>query len=195
MEVAAGAPRSRLLLFVLAATATLAPEATGERRRGGAGGGCGARRPGPASGSLLLFLKHGAGPGAQVAAPGRRPDFKCLAAATRAAGGRPRRGEGVGSSAGGRARQPAAARAADSEGGSVGRSRPGLGAALWEASGRRPRAPGCEALLDLESWGCPRVPASRCVALSRAPHPELLGASGSGGPGGVGGGGGFQGGV
>lgn len=72
MEAAAAAPRPRLLLLVLAAAATLVPGTTGERRRGRAGGRLrGARGPGPASGSLPLFLKHGAGPGAQVAAPGR----------------------------------------------------------------------------------------------------------------------------
>lgn len=46
----------------------------GRRVSGNAAGladGCGARGPGPASGSLPLFLKHGAGPGAQVAAPAR----------------------------------------------------------------------------------------------------------------------------
>lgn len=64
-------------------------------------GGCGARGPSPAAGSLLLFLKHGAGPGAQVAAPG--PGFPGLAAATRAAGGEGRRGRGVCPNVAGRA--------------------------------------------------------------------------------------------
>lgn len=58
----------------------------------GLAGGFGARGPGPASGSLLLFLKHGAGPGAQVAAPGPGPGFPARAAATLAAGGERRRG-------------------------------------------------------------------------------------------------------
>lgn len=52
MEAAAAAPRRRRLLFVLVAVAvaaaTLLPGAKGEWRAGG----CGARGPGPASGSL-----------------------------------------------------------------------------------------------------------------------------------------------
>lgn len=83
MEGAAAAPRCGLLLTVLVAAATLLPGAKGERRADGLG----ARGPGPASGSLLLFLKHGAGPGAQVAAPGR-PGFPDPAGATRAGAGR-----------------------------------------------------------------------------------------------------------
>lgn len=97
MEAAAAAPRRRLLLIVLVAVATLLPGTKGERRAGA----CGARGPGPASGSLLLFLKHGAGPGAQVAAPGR-PGFPDPAGATRAGAGR-RGGAGAVSGAGGRA--------------------------------------------------------------------------------------------
>lgn len=92
MEAAVAAPRPWLFLLVLAAAAamTLVPGATGERRgwraaAAGRAGGGGARGPGPASGSLLLFLKHGAGPGAQVAAPGQGPGFAGRAAATRAA--------------------------------------------------------------------------------------------------------------
>lgn len=97
MEAATAAPRRRLLLIVLVAAATLLPGTKGERRAGA----CGARGPGPASGSLLLFLKHGAGPGAQVAAPGR-PGFPDPAGATRAGAGR-RGGAGAVSGAGGRA--------------------------------------------------------------------------------------------
>lgn len=99
MEAAAAAPRRRLLLIVLVlvAAATLLPGTKGERRAGAYG----ARGPGPASGSLLLFLKHGAGPGAQVAAPGR-PGFPDPAGATRAGAGR-RGGAGAVSGAGGRA--------------------------------------------------------------------------------------------
>lgn len=93
MEAAASAPRRPQLLIVLVAAATLLPGAKGEWRAGG----CGARGPGPASGSLLLFLKHGAGPGAQVAAPGR-PGFPDPAGATRAGAGR-RGGAGAVSSA------------------------------------------------------------------------------------------------
>lgn len=96
MEAASAALRRRLLLIVLVAAATLLPGAKGEWRAGG----CGAREPGPASGSLQLFLKHGAGPGAQVAAPGR-PGFPDPAGATRAGAGR-RGGAGAVSSAGGR---------------------------------------------------------------------------------------------
>lgn len=150
----------------------------------GLAGSFGVRGPGPASGSLLLFLKHGAGPGAQVAAPG--PGFPGLAAASRVAGGQRRRGRGVGLSSGERARQPAAAAAAgSSRGGGVGRSRPGSWAALWGASGRGPRGGGCETGRDRQSWGCSPVPARRCVALSQAPHPDRVGPPGFGGPGGV----------
>lgn len=98
MEAAAAAPRRRQLLIVLvAAAATLLPGAKGAWLPGG----CGAREPGRASGSLQLFLKHGAGPGAQVAAPGR-PGFPDPAGATRAGAGR-RGGAGAVSRAGGRA--------------------------------------------------------------------------------------------
>lgn len=97
MEAAAAVPHRRQLLIVLLAAATLLPGAKGEWRAGG----CGARGPGPASGSLQLFLKHGAGPGAQVAAPAR-PGFPDPAGATRAGAGRRGGAEAV-SSAGGRA--------------------------------------------------------------------------------------------
>lgn len=112
MEAAAAAPRRRQLLIVLVAAATLLPGAKGEWRAGG----CGARGPGPASGSLQLFLKHGAGPGAQVAAPGR-PGFPDPAGATRAGAGR-RGGAGAVSSAGGRA--PSGGRPSWALGGSAG---------------------------------------------------------------------------
>lgn len=75
-------------------------------RAAGVVGDCGARGPGLASGSLLLFLKHGAGPGAQVAAPGPGPGFPGRPVATRAAGGEGRRGGGVCPSVGGRDPQP-----------------------------------------------------------------------------------------
>lgn len=68
MEAAPAAPRPGLLLLVLAAAATLVPGTTGEWRRGwrAAAGRAGRARPLARS----FFLKHGAGPGAQVAAPG-----------------------------------------------------------------------------------------------------------------------------
>jgi hypothetical protein len=122
MEAAAAAPRRPQLLIVLVAAATLLPGAKGEWRAGG----CGARGPGRASGSLQLFLKHGAGPGAQVAAPGR-PGAPDPAGATRAGAGR-RGGAGAVSSAGGGA--PSRGRPSWAPGGQRLASLPRSGAAL-----------------------------------------------------------------
>lgn len=131
----------------------------------GLAGDRGARGPGLASGSLLLFLKHGAGPGAQVVAPG--PGFPGGAAATRAAGGERRRGGGVCPSTGGRARQsPVSAsplrwrRAVQSEVGGcpLGRSGRGPRAVRVAGTGRAGAAP------RLPLWG----------AVWRGPgHPHL----------------------
>lgn len=140
MEAAAVAPRPRLFPLVLAAAAvTLVPGATGERRgwqaTEGRAGSCGARGPGPASGSLLLFLKHGAGPGAQVAAPGPGRAFL-----TGLSPRDPRAGRegGAGACVPARVDVPGSRRPTrlSTPRGGRHRSGPRSGAALWGGSGR-----------------------------------------------------------
>lgn len=74
----------------------------------GLAGGCGARGPGPASGSLLLSQTW-RGPGGAGGGAGARAGLSDQAAATRAAGAERRRDGGVCSNVSGRARQPAVA--------------------------------------------------------------------------------------
>lgn len=141
----------------------------------GLAGDRGVRGPGLASGSLLLFLKHGAGPGAQVVAPG--PGFPGGAAATRAAGGERRPGGGVCPSLCGRAGQsPVSAsrvrwrRAVQSEVGGcpLGRSGHGPRGVRVAGTGRAGAAP------PLPRWGavwrCPGHPTSSGL-LCEAPGP------------------------
>lgn len=196
MEAAAAAPRPRLLLLVLAAAATLVPEVTGERRRGGTGGRPRGARTGPGlwlapSLSQTWRGAGGAGGGAWAGA-----GLSCSGRRHASRGWGAEAGLGPGSERGWTCPAARGRPGCRLSGGSgVGRSRPGSGAALWGASGRGPTAGGCEAGRDRQSWDCSLFPSGRCVALSRAPHPERVGAPGSGVPGGIGVRGGFQGGV
>lgn len=180
MEAAAAAPRPRLLLLVLAAAATLAPGATGERRRGRAGGRLRGARAGPGLwlATSLSQTWRGAGGAGGGAGPG--PGWPGLAAATRITGGeRGRGGAGRGRVSGrGWTCRAAGGRPCSQlpGGGGVGRSGPRAGLPCGEpgGAGRGPEVvcgrPG------LEEPGC-------LVALSGHPTPSGRVARGSRGPG------------
>lgn len=179
MDAAAAAPRPRLLLLVLAtAAATLVPGATGERRRGGAGGRLRGARAGPGLwlAPSLSQTWRGAGGAGGGAGPG--PVWPGLTAATRTTGGERGRG-GAGACVRARVDLPRSGRPPlnPAPRGRWRRAERSEGrAALRGARGRGPRAGGGVRPAGPGGAGAP-------CGVVWAPHPEREGARGSRGPG------------